>query len=153
MDLKAEGGPAIDLYGSGGTRFQPVYVGDVADAVMAILADEGTAGNTYELGGPRIYSFKELMDLLLHEIRRKRFLIPLPFFVADIQAAILQLLPRPPLTRDQVKLLRRDNVVGEGALGLDALGIEATAVEAILPTYMDRFRVRGRFSGAEPPQE
>ena len=148
VEFNSENGLQVDLFGAGGTRFQPVYVGDVADAVMKMLSDEATAGRTYELGGPRVYSFKELMELLLAEIRRKRLLIPLPFIVADIQAAILQLLPRPPLTRDQVKMLRHDNIVTDGALNLADLGIQPTALEAVLPTYMDRFRVKGRFSEA-----
>lgn len=139
--------PKIDLWGRGGTHMQPVYVGDVADAFMQALADPGSRGRTYELGGPRVYSFKELMELVLAETRRKRLLVPVPLSIAGIQAAFLGLLPRPPLTLDQVWLLRRDNVVSPGASGLAELGIEPTAVEAILPTYMDRYRVRGRFGG------
>ncbi len=143
--------PALPLIGGGATKFQPVYVGDVAEAVAACLSDPATRGKTYELGGPRIYSFKELLELLLRQIGRKRLLVPLPFALADMQAAVLEKLPVPPLTRDQVKLLRRDNVVSPGALTLTDLGIVPTAAEAVLPTYMDRFRKGGRFS--EPVAE
>lgn len=149
--------PALPLVGGGLTRFQPVFVGDVADAVMAVLNRDDTAGKTYELGGPKVYSFAELMSLMLAEIRRRRLLVPLPFVLAEAEAAILDvcysvvnalpvlsdLAPAPPLTRDQVRMLRHDNVVAEGALGLSDLGIVPTALEAILPTYLDRYRRGG----------
>ena len=140
----AKGRMTIDLWGKGGPRMQPVYVGDVADAIIRVLDDSSAGGRTYELGGPRVYSFKELMALVLAATGRRRCLVPLPFLVADIQGAILGLLPVPPLTRDQAKLLRHDNVVGGGALTLASLGIAPTAVEVVLPTYMDRFRIGGR---------
>ncbi len=142
----AQMSPALPLIGGGRTRFQPVYVGDVADAVVKALTDPACAGKTYELGGPGVYSFKELMELMLRETGRRRLLLPLPFWAATLQAAVLEWLPRPLLTRDQVKLLRHDNVVGDGALTLADLGIRPTAVEVILPTYMDRFRKGGRFN-------
>jgi NADH dehydrogenase len=135
--------PALPLIGGGRTRFQPVYVGDVADAVLKCLEDPATAGRTYELGGPRIYTFRELLELLLGEIRRKRLLIGLPFGAAAFQARLMSILPNPPLTPDQVELLKRDNVVSSGALTLATLGISATAVEGILPSYLDRFRRGG----------
>ena len=138
--------PKIDLWGRGGTHMQPVYVGDVADAFIQALADPGTKGRTYELGGPRVYSFKQLMELVLAETRRKRLLIPVPLWVAAIKATFLGLLPKPPLTLDQVWLLRQDNVVSPNASGLAELGIEAPAAEAILPLYLDRYRVEGRFA-------
>jgi NADH dehydrogenase len=138
--------PRLDLWGSGGPRFQPVYVGDVADAIVRALSDEACRGKTYELGGPRTYSFKEIMELVLQATGRKRCLVPLPHAVADIQGSILGLLPNPPLTADQAKLLRKDNVVAPGSLAFADLGIAPTSVEAILPTYMDRFRPRGRFA-------
>src|SRR5690606_2345777 len=94
--------PALPLIGGGETKFQPVYVGDVADALAKMVEDPSTAGRTYELGGPQVYSFKELMELLLREIGRKRFLVPLPFSLARLQAAVLERLPKPPLTRDQL---------------------------------------------------
>lgn len=136
-----EGGHTrFDLFGAGGTRFQPVYVGDVAAAIAAVLADPETAGKTYELGGPRVYSFKDLMDLVMAETGRSRPLLPVPFGLATLEAWFLEKLPSPPLTRDQVRLLKRDNVVSDGASGLGDLGIEATAAEAILPTYLARHR-------------
>ena len=110
--------PVLPLIGGGETRFQPVYVGDVADAVLKCLDDPATAGRTYELGGPKIYSFRELIELLLAEIRRKRLLIDLPFGLAAFQARLMSILPNPPLTPDQVELLKRDNVVSSGALTL-----------------------------------
>ena len=137
--------PVLPLIGGGGTRFQPVYVGDVADAIAKSVTDPACVGRTYELGGPHIYTFKELMELLLRQIHRRRLLVPWPFALAELQAAFFELLPAPPLTRDQVRLLRRDNVVTEGALSLADLGIAATAAEVILPSYLDRYRPRGRF--------
>jgi uncharacterized protein YbjT (DUF2867 family) len=139
--------PALPLIGGGETRFQPVYAGDVADVVMKCLDDPATAGRTYELGGPKIYSFRELVELLLAEIRRKRLLIDLPFGLAAFQARLMSFLPSPPLTPDQVELLKSDNIVSSGAMGLADLGISPTAVEAILPTYLDRFRRGGWYEG------
>ena len=141
--------PALPLIGGGRTRFQPVYVGDVAAAVMACLDDPKTEGQTFELGGPKVYSFKALLALLLKEIGRRRLLVPLPFALAEIQGAVLQNLPVPPLTRDQVRLLRHDNVVAEDALTLADLGIKPTAAELIVPTYLDRYRPGGRYSTPE----
>ncbi len=135
--------PVLPLIGGGHTRFQPVYVGDVADAVLKCLDDPTTAGRTYELGGPKVYTFRELIELVLGEIRRKRLLIDLPFGLAAIQARLMSILPNPPLTPDQVELLKRDNVVSSGALTLAALGIAPTAVEGVLPSYLDRFRRGG----------
>ncbi len=93
--------------------------------------------------GRRIYTFRELLELLLREIRRKRWFIDLPFGVAELQAKLMSILPNPPLTPDQVELLKRDNIVSPGALTLSSLGITPTPVEAILPTYLDRFRRGG----------
>lgn len=137
--------PALPLIGGGATKFQPVYVGDVADALAKMVEDPATQGKTYELGGPQIYSFKELLELLLENIGRKRLLVPLPFSLARLQAAFLELLPAPPLTRDQVAQLKRDNVVSGTKPTLADLGIQPTAVEVILPTYLDRFRRGGRY--------
>ena len=137
--------PALPLIGGGRTRFQPVYVGDVAQAVVQVLTDPACRGKVYELGGPRIYSFRELMELLLKVIGRKRALVALPFGLARLQARLLELLPKPPLTRDQVTQLRHDNVVSPGALTLKDLGIEATALEAVIPSYLERYRAGGRF--------
>jgi uncharacterized protein YbjT (DUF2867 family) len=124
----------------GGPKFQPVYVGDVADAVMAALTDAKAPGQVFELGGPTVYTFRELMQLVMAQTGRNRCLLPLPYWAAEIQAAVLGLLPVPPLTPDQVQLLRRDNVVGDKAKTLKTLGVAATAAEAILPTYLMRFR-------------
>jgi uncharacterized protein YbjT (DUF2867 family) len=143
--------PVMPLIGGGETRFQPVYVGDVADAVIKCLEDPATAGRTYELGGPRTYTFRELLELMLHEIRRRRRFIDLPFGLAALQARLMAILPNPPLTPDQVELLKRDNVASPGALGLSSLGITPTPVEAILPTYLDRFR-RGGWYERQPFQ-
>ncbi|MGF1631480.1 MAG: complex I NDUFA9 subunit family protein [Kiloniellaceae bacterium] len=139
--------PALPLIGGGATRFQPVYVGDVAQAVVRALTDPACRGKVYELGGPKVYSFRELMELLLKVIGRKRALVSLPFALARLQATFLELLPQPPLTRDQVTLLRHDNVVSPGALTLKDLGIEATAPEAVIPSYLERYRPGGRFGG------
>ena len=132
--------PVLPLVGGGRTRFQPVYVGDVAEAVVKALTDPACAGKSYELGGPRVYSFKELLELMLAEIRRRRLLVPLPFWVASLEATFLELMPVPLLTRDQVKLLKHDNVVGRDTLTLENLGIAPTAVELIIPTYLERYR-------------
>ncbi len=142
--LYARLSPFLPLIGGGHTRFQPVYVGDVAEAIVRALGDPAARGQTYELGGPSVYSFAELMELLLLQIGRRRWLVPVPFWLAEIQAAVLELLPAPPLTRDQVRLLRRDNVVSEGARTLEDLGITATAIELVLPTYLERHRPGGR---------
>jgi len=141
--------PILPLIGGGTSRFQPVYVGDVADAVMACLDDKATAGETFELGGPKVYTFKELMELILAEIRRKRLLVPVPWPIARIQAKVLEKLPKPLLTTDQLIQLGRDNVVGPDAKTLADLGIEATAAEVILPTYLDRYRAGGRFAARQ----
>lgn len=138
--------PALPLIGGGRTRFQPVYVGDVAKALHRAVDDPAMAGNTYELGGPRIYTFRELMELLLKVIGRHRGLIPVPFVLAEALGLILQFLPSPPLTRDQARQLRRDNVVTPGALTFADIGLQPQAIEAILPTYLDIYRRGGRFA-------
>ena len=140
--------PALPLFGGGKTRFQPVYVADVADAVVTALHAREAAGKTYELCGPEVLTFRELMELLLREIRRKRLLVSIPFFVGDIQATFAGLLPNPPVTRDSMKSLREDNVVADDALGLGDLGIQPTPVESILPTYVHRYRKGGRLGRA-----
>ena len=128
--------PALPLIGGGTTRFQPVYVDDVAAAIVRLIEDEATSGQTYELGGPSVYTFKELMEMMLRVKKITRALVPIPFFVAEIQGTMLQMLPTPPLTRDQVELLKTDNVLGGGAPGLGALGVSPTPLEAVLPTYL-----------------
>lgn len=145
--------PALPLIGGGKTNFQPVYVDDVANAICSALENSEAAGRIYELGGPKTYSFRELMNLLLSSIGRQRLLAPIPFFLAPIIGAAgeaVGLIPffEPPITRDQIKLLKVDNVVGstEDISTLADLGIEPTTVEAILPEYMVRFRKYGQFT-------
>jgi NADH dehydrogenase len=135
--------PALPLIGGGHTKFQPVYVGDVADAVIAALKMPDTAGRTFELGGPRVYSFRTLMEILLAEIRRRRLLVPLPFWLAGAEAFFLEWLPKPVLTRDQVRQLRTDNIVAPNAAGFTDLGLAPTALEVIVPTYLHRYRRGG----------
>ena len=141
--------PVLPLIG-GNTKFQPVYVGDLADAITAAVHLDSAAGKTFELGGPRVYTFKELMELMLHEIRRKhRLLLPVPFNLAEKLGAVLEKIPliAPPLTRDQVELLKTDNVASPSAPGFKELGItELASCEVILPTYLSRFIVGGRSS-------
>lgn len=148
--------PALPLIGGGQTKFQPVWCADVADATLNALESEEARGKTYELGGPEVYSFKELMDFILTTIRRKRLLVPVPFFAASglgLFGEISAALPfvQPFLTRDQVTLLKKDNIVGisgEEAGTLADLGIEPETVEAIVPGYLVRYRRGGQFSEA-----
>ncbi len=147
--------PVLPLIGGGHTRFQPVYACDVAGAVARAVTHAGAAGKTFELGGPAIYSFRRLLEIMLAEIGRERLLVPLPFWLASAKAAGIEtafrlaavpvpsFVPPPPLTRDQVRMLRADNVVSADVPGLDALGIAPTAMELILPTYLARYRKGG----------
>ena len=134
--------PALPLIGGGATRFQPAYVGDVAAAAVAAV-NRREFGRVFELAGPKIYSFREMMELLLREIGRKRVLVSIPSGLAAFQAWFLEFLPKPPLTRDQVRMLERDNVPSQDMPGLLDLGITPTALELILPSYLARFRRRG----------
>ena len=135
---------------AGDSRFQPVYVGDIADAVVAALeTGRKAAGKTFELGGPRVYSFKELLELTMKEAMIRRPFLPIPMPLARLQAFFAQLLPNPPLTPDQLRLLARDNVVAEDAKGVSDLGIVPTPLEAILPAYLKRYRPKGQFSRRE----
>jgi NADH dehydrogenase len=150
--------PALPLVRGGHTKFQPVFVGNVAAAILRCVEDTATRGKTYELGGPRVYSFKELMQIMLREIGRKRLLVPLPFFIARIKAFFLQMpammLPVDPLlTMDQVTMLKSDNIVSEDAQGLSDLGVKPESLEAVLPTYLWRFRAKGQFEGTTPYPE
>ncbi|MEZ5647855.1 MAG: complex I NDUFA9 subunit family protein [Alphaproteobacteria bacterium] len=138
--------PALPLIGGGKTKVQPVYVGDVAAALMQVITTPALQGKTYDLGGPRSYSWKEIMTLVCHETHRDRMLIPLPYSLAMIEAFFLEFLPIPPLTRDQVRLLKTDNVLNGENPGLEALDISPTAVEALVPTYLYRFRPGGQFA-------
>jgi uncharacterized protein YbjT (DUF2867 family) len=141
--------PALPLPGGGHTRFQPVFVGDVA-AAIAKAVDGGTKpGAVYELGGPDVHTFKELMEFTLATIQRRRLLIPLPFGLMRLKAMFLQFAPKPLITPDQVELLKNDNVVSDAARHdgrtLEALGIIPESLEAIVPSYLWRFRKTGQF--------
>lgn len=144
--------PALPLIGGGGTLFQPVYVKDVAEAIGRAVETSIADGRVFELGGPDIYTFRQLMELMLREICRKRLLIPLPVALAKPLAAILQLAPKPMLTIDQLHLLQQDNVVSEAARAekrtFEGLDIAPVSPEAILPAYLVRFRRRGQFEPA-----
>lgn len=135
----SEAGCSIDLFGSGGPIFQPVSVSDVAQAIVQLLDDSRHAGKTFELGGPRRYSMKEVMELVNASTGRQRLLVPLPFGLGMLQATFLQMLPSPMLTKDQVRMMKVDNVVRGGKPGLTELGITPTSAEAILPLYMKRY--------------
>jgi NADH dehydrogenase len=138
--------PFLPLIGGGHSKFQPVYVGDTASAVAKAVIDPASArGRTYELVGPTVYSFKEMMELMLRETYRKVPLVSIPFGLASLGASFANLTPWPPITPDQVRLLKTDNVMTKGALGLHDLGMEPDSVEAILPTYIWRFRPQGQF--------
>ena len=145
--------PVLPLIGGGKTLFQPIFVGDVAAAVAAAILDPKAGGKTFELGGPAVYSFKALMQLTLRETGRSPLLLPIPFDLATLIGVggdLICALPipiAPPLTTDQVALLRSDNVVSKGAPGLADLGVQPTALEALLPTYLYRFRRGGQYAG------
>jgi uncharacterized protein YbjT (DUF2867 family) len=130
--------PVLPLIGGGHTKLQPAYVEDVAEAIVCILADPTTAGRTYELGGPTVYTLRELFTLGLRIIDKRRLLVPVPFAAAEAQARLFELLPNPPLTRGQVDLLRQDNVASGTLPGLHDLNILPKAIEAIVPTYLGR---------------
>src|SRR5437879_3366127 len=133
--------PVLPLIGGGRTRLQPVYVEDVAEAIARILADPETAGRTYELAGPTVYTLRELFVIALRIIGKRRLLVSVPFAAAEVQARLFELLPNPPLTSGQVDLLRADNVAGGTLAGLRELNILPKAIEVIVPTYLGRSRV------------
>jgi uncharacterized protein YbjT (DUF2867 family) len=141
--------PALPLIGGGEMRFQPVFVGDVAEAIARAVEGRAKPGAIYEIGGPEARTFKQLLEYVLATIERKRLLLPIPFALAKVQASFLQWLPKPLLTPDQVELLRSDNVVSAQAerdgRTLSALGIEPVAMESIVPSYLWRFRKTGQF--------
>jgi len=146
VSLGGRFGVEVDLYGDGGTKFQPVFVGDVAEAMHRALDSDEAQGQTYELGGPRVYSFKEIMDLMLQVIDRRRFLAPVPFAMGELIGLLIGWWPQPLLTRDQVVLLKNDNVVSGELPGLEDLDIVPSPAEPILPTYLERFRPAKRQS-------
>lgn len=138
--------PALPVIGGGTNLMQPVFVGDVADAVVEALQNPETDDQLYELGGPKRYSFKELMQMTCAAVGRKRALVSIPFAVMHLPASVLQLLPNPPVTRDQLYLLEKDNVVSKKAKGFAELGIVPQAVEMHIGDYLAHLRPGGRFS-------
>jgi uncharacterized protein YbjT (DUF2867 family) len=146
--------PFVPVVGRGTARVQPVFVGDVGAAAAAVLARPETAKSVFELGGPRVYTYREIAELVLHEIDRRKPIIGIPAGLMKIagffaqQVALVGL--TPALTVDQVELMVHDNVVRPGAQSLQTLGIEPTAAESILPTYLDRFRIGGRYNQHAP---
>ncbi len=141
--------PALPLVGGGHTLFQPVFAGDVAEAIALAVDGNIKPGTTYELGGPDVRTFRELMEFVLATIRRRRLLVPVPFALMKLQAAVLQFLPKPPITPDQVALLAHDTVVSDAARRdgrtLEALGIVPESMAAVVPSYLWRFRKTGQF--------
>lgn len=148
--------PALPLIGGGRTKFQPVYVDDIADAIVELIESGAGHGETYELGGPEVMSFKELLQLMLKIVGRSRFLVPLPFPVASLMGSVgdtVSMVPfvQAPITADQVKLLKTDNVVSaEGVKTFDDLGISPETMDAVLPSYLFRYRKQGQFSPDVP---
>ncbi len=142
--------PFVPLVGNGSAKVQPAFVGDVGDAVAAVLARPDTAKSVFELGGPHVYSYREIAALVLREIDRKKPIIGLPAALMKFGAFFAEFLPVPPITRDQADLMTHDNVVRPGALGFAELGIKPTAAEAFLPAYLDRFRIGGRYNQQAP---
>jgi NADH dehydrogenase len=133
LDALARVTPVLPLFGAGDTRLQPVFVGDVAAAAARALATPGSTGRLYELGGPRVFTYRELLELLLARSGRRRLLLPVPFVLWRILATVAELLPRPPVSEAQVTLMSRDNLVAPESLGLADLAITPTALESILP--------------------
>ena len=130
-------------------KCSPVYVGDVAKAVCAVLTRPDVAGKVFQLGGPQIYSFADLMRFTLQATGRDRLLLSVPFGVMVLPAALMGLMPSPPLTLDQLRLLRSDNIVQKSLPSCADLGIKPTAIESIVPSYLASYRPGGRF--APPP--
>lgn len=139
--------PALPLIGGGETKFQPVFVGDVAQVVAKAVSNPAAEGLTYELGGPAVYSFKDLLEFILRETGRNRVLAPIPFFAAGWIGKVGDLSPiSPPLTSDQVESLKADNVANNGLPGLAEAGVVPTAVEAVVPSYLYRYRKGGQYA-------
>jgi NADH dehydrogenase len=142
--------PFLPVVGDGSARVQPVYVGDVGAAVVAVLERPDTAKSVFELGGPHVYTYREIGKLVLREIDRHKRIVGIPAGLMKIAGFFAEFLPVPPLTHDQVDLLVTDNVTRPGAPGLAELGITPTAAEAILPMYLDRYRIGGRYNQHAP---
>lgn len=145
--------PFLPLIGGGETKFQPVYVGDVAEAIARSIEGRAKPGATYELGGPDVKSFKALMAYILEVTGRSRPLVPVPFAIARLKASVLEMLPAPLLTVDQVRMLETDNVVSAAAQAekrtLSGLGISPATIESVVPSYLYRFRKHGQFERVE----
>jgi uncharacterized protein YbjT (DUF2867 family) len=131
--------PILPLIGGGITKFQPVFVDDVSAGLVELLKRPETVSKTYEFGGPQVYSFKALLELLMSVLNRQRLLIPIPFALAEMQAGLLELLPNPPLTRDQVRLLKTDKMVSGAEPTLDDLGVHARPLEEFLAELKDKY--------------
>ena len=142
--------PLLPLPGGGHTRFQPAFAGDVAEAIAMGVDGSTKPGTIYELGGPDVRTFKDVMEFILATIERRRLLVPVPFALMKLQAAFLQFLPKPPITPDQVELLKHDNIVSDDARGdsrtLEGLGIVPESMAAVVPSYLWRFRKTGQFN-------
>jgi NADH dehydrogenase len=148
----AQVSPVLPLVGGGRTRFQPAFVGDVGRALARIVTDLDAAGNTYELGGPGIYEFRELMEMLMAETGQRRLLLPIPFPAAAMLGSLFDLaafLVPPPITADQVSLLKTDNVVSGRFPGFAELGVAPSTLEAVLPTYLYSYRKGGQYADQE----
>jgi NADH dehydrogenase len=147
--------PALPLIGGGHTRFQPVFVADVGQAIANALWSDEASGGLFELGGPEVFTFRQLMELMLAVIQRRRLLAPIPWPIAELMGRAGDLAAAagvtPPITSDQVAMLRSDNVVTDGASGLQDLGVAPSALEPIIPTYLYRYRRGGQY--ARPPEE
>jgi len=141
----AQFSPALPLIGGGKTKFAPIYVGDVAKAIAKVLELNNSEPKIYEVGGPENYSFKELMEILLIEIKKKRFLVPIPYGFAKFQSYFLQMMPNPLLTPDQVEMLKHNNIVSGNYSTLKDLGITGTNIQNVLSKYIYRFRTGGQF--------
>ena len=138
--------PGLPVIGGGKNKVQPVYVGDVAEAVLAALTQKGTAGKIYELGGPEVMTFRQAMEYIIKQIKRRRMLLPIPHGVMTLAATAMSVLPSAPVTRDQLKLLKVDNIASADRPGLDDLGIQPTPIDLIVPSYLERYQPGGRFA-------
>ena len=138
--------PGLPVIGGGKNKVQPVYVGDIAQAVLAVLTHKKSEGKIYELGGPQVMTFREAMAYIIKQIKRKRLLLPVPHGVMTLAATAMSILPAAPVTRDQLNLLKVDNVASADLPGLEELGIQPTPIDLIVPSYLERYQPGGRFA-------
>ena len=142
--------PGLPLIGGGHTKFTPLFVGDLAEAIAILVDRDEASGQILELGGPEVFTFKQLMEFTLHTIGRRRLLVPVPWTIAKIMGTVMGYLPGAPLTADQVELLKTDNVVSEAATregrDLASLGITGQSIQGIVPSYLYRYRKAGQFT-------